>query len=128
MPVPAAYNDLTADREVREHVGWVWYQRKFFVSVRDKYYRHFVRFSSVQYYAVVVSKLNCVNNFHHLRLLVSHRLALFRSFTSYCVSFQKKSIFHEWFQIMKFSTFKKEIISINDRRFYTNHICISALF
>ncbi|VDM95610.1 unnamed protein product, partial [Onchocerca ochengi] len=53
MPVPAAYNDLTADREVREHVGWVWYQRKFFVSVRDKYYRHFVRFSSVQYYAVV---------------------------------------------------------------------------
>ncbi|VDO36103.1 unnamed protein product [Onchocerca flexuosa] len=53
MPVPSAYNDLTADREVREHVGWVWYQRKFFVSVRDKYYRHFVRFSSVQYYAVV---------------------------------------------------------------------------
>lgn len=55
MPVPAAYNDLTADRQVREHVGWVWYQRKFFVSVRDKSYRHFVRFSSVQYYAVVVS-------------------------------------------------------------------------
>ncbi|VDP23480.1 unnamed protein product, partial [Onchocerca flexuosa] len=53
MPVPSAYNDLTTDREVREHVGWVWYQRKFFVSVRDKYYRHFVRFSSVQYYAVV---------------------------------------------------------------------------
>ncbi|VDO42239.1 unnamed protein product [Brugia timori] len=53
MPVPAAYNDLTADREVREHVGWVWYQRSFFVSVRDKSYRHFVRFSSVQYYAVV---------------------------------------------------------------------------
>ncbi|VDK76613.1 unnamed protein product [Litomosoides sigmodontis] len=53
MPVPAAYNDLTADRQVREHVGWVWYQRKFFVSVRSKSYRHFVRFSSVQYYATV---------------------------------------------------------------------------
>uniref|UniRef100_A0A1I8ETX6 Beta-glucuronidase n=2 Tax=Wuchereria bancrofti TaxID=6293 RepID=A0A1I8ETX6_WUCBA len=53
MPVPAAYNDLTADREVREHVGWVWYQRNFFVSIRDKSYRHFVRFSSVQYHAVV---------------------------------------------------------------------------
>lgn len=55
MPVPAAYNDLTADREVRQHVGWVWYQRKFFVGVRDRSYRHFVRFSSVQYYAIVVS-------------------------------------------------------------------------
>ncbi|EJD73975.1 beta-glucuronidase [Loa loa] len=53
MPVPAAFNELTADREVRDHVGWVWYQRKFFLSVRDKPYRHFVRFSSVQYYAVV---------------------------------------------------------------------------
>lgn len=53
MPIPAAYNELTADREVREHVGWVWYQRKFFISARDKPYRHFVRFSSVNYYAVV---------------------------------------------------------------------------
>ena len=26
-PVPASYNDLFADRSVREHVGWVWYQR-----------------------------------------------------------------------------------------------------
>ncbi|VDM99090.1 unnamed protein product [Thelazia callipaeda] len=53
MPVPSAYNDLTADLQVREHVGWVWYQRKFFVSARDKPYRHFARFSSVQYYAAV---------------------------------------------------------------------------
>lgn len=53
MPVPAAYNDITADREVREHVGWVWYQRKFFISSRDKLYRHFARFSSVNYYAAI---------------------------------------------------------------------------
>ncbi len=26
-PVPASYNDLFADRSIREHVGWVWYQR-----------------------------------------------------------------------------------------------------
>lgn len=26
-PVPASYNDLFADPEIRNHVGWVWYQR-----------------------------------------------------------------------------------------------------
>uniref|UniRef100_A0A183CX74 Glyco_hydro_2_N domain-containing protein n=1 Tax=Gongylonema pulchrum TaxID=637853 RepID=A0A183CX74_9BILA len=53
MPVPSAYNELTADRQVREHVGWVWYQRKVIVSARDKPYRHFLRFSSVNYQAFV---------------------------------------------------------------------------
>ncbi|WP_280437685.1 beta-glucuronidase [Nocardia carnea] len=27
-PVPASYNDLFLDPEVRDHVGWVWYQRE----------------------------------------------------------------------------------------------------
>ena len=26
--VPASYNDLFADPEIRDHVGWVWYQRE----------------------------------------------------------------------------------------------------
>lgn len=26
-PVPASYNDLFADATIRDHVGWVWYQR-----------------------------------------------------------------------------------------------------
>ncbi len=26
-PVPASYNDLFVDEEIRDHVGWVWYQR-----------------------------------------------------------------------------------------------------
>jgi len=26
-PVPASYNDLFTDPEIRDHVGWVWYQR-----------------------------------------------------------------------------------------------------
>lgn len=26
-PVPASYNDVFADQEIRDHVGWVWYQR-----------------------------------------------------------------------------------------------------
>ena len=27
MPVPASYNDLVQDVSLRDHVGWVWYQR-----------------------------------------------------------------------------------------------------
>ncbi|ASN20036.1 beta-glucuronidase [Arthrobacter sp. YN] len=26
-PVPSSYNDLFADQQIRDHVGWVWYQR-----------------------------------------------------------------------------------------------------
>jgi len=26
-PVPASYNDLFTDQKIRDHVGWVWYQR-----------------------------------------------------------------------------------------------------
>ncbi|MGO4587537.1 beta-glucuronidase [Paenarthrobacter sp. 2TAF44] len=26
-PVPSSYNDLFADQKIRDHVGWVWYQR-----------------------------------------------------------------------------------------------------
>lgn len=28
MGVPASYNDVFADKAIREHVGWVWYQRE----------------------------------------------------------------------------------------------------
>ncbi|GAB4098053.1 beta-glucuronidase [Sinomonas halotolerans] len=28
MGVPASYNDVFADQEIRDHVGWVWYQRE----------------------------------------------------------------------------------------------------
>ncbi|MCX5319940.1 sugar-binding domain-containing protein [Streptomyces sp. NBC_00120] len=26
-PVPASYNDLFTDSAIRDHVGWIWYQR-----------------------------------------------------------------------------------------------------
>ena len=32
MPVPASYNDITQDRELREYVGDVWYFTKFNIS------------------------------------------------------------------------------------------------
>ena len=27
MPVPASYNDITVSSEVRDFLGWAWYQR-----------------------------------------------------------------------------------------------------
>ncbi|KAL5288756.1 GUSB.2 family protein [Megaselia abdita] len=54
MPVPASYNDITTDPEIRDHVGTVWYDRTFFVpnSWRDNQ-RVWLRFGSVHYEAFV---------------------------------------------------------------------------
>lgn len=56
MPVPASYNDITEDSTLRDHVGTVWYDRKFFVpgSWSDNK-RVWIRFGSVHYEAHVVS-------------------------------------------------------------------------
>ncbi|KJH50583.1 glycosyl hydrolase family 2, sugar binding domain protein [Dictyocaulus viviparus] len=53
MPVPSAYNDLSASAELRDHIGWVWYQTTIFVPKRDIGQRMILRFSSVNYYAKV---------------------------------------------------------------------------
>uniref|UniRef100_A0A1B6CIU9 Beta-glucuronidase n=1 Tax=Clastoptera arizonana TaxID=38151 RepID=A0A1B6CIU9_9HEMI len=55
MPVPSSYNDITEDRDIRDHVGVVWYDRTFFVpdSWRTEGVRVWLRFSSVHYYAQV---------------------------------------------------------------------------
>lgn len=57
MPVPASYNDITEDSELRDHVGTVWYDRTFFVPkswLADKALV-WIRFGSVHYAAMVVS-------------------------------------------------------------------------
>ena len=55
MPVPSSYNDISTDAGLRDHAGWVWYDREFFVpqgwdpaevEVR-------VRFGSVHYTSLV---------------------------------------------------------------------------
>uniref|UniRef100_A0A0K8VYX4 Beta-glucuronidase n=1 Tax=Bactrocera latifrons TaxID=174628 RepID=A0A0K8VYX4_BACLA len=54
MPVPASYNDITTDKAIRDHVGTVWYDRKFFVPrswAKDQ--RVWLRFGSVHYEAFV---------------------------------------------------------------------------
>lgn len=29
MPVPSSYNDVTQDISIRDHIGYVWYEREF---------------------------------------------------------------------------------------------------
>uniref|UniRef100_A0A914EGH7 Beta-glucuronidase n=1 Tax=Acrobeloides nanus TaxID=290746 RepID=A0A914EGH7_9BILA len=53
IPVPSAYNDLVEQREWRDHVGWVWYQLKYTPAQRDQGLRTFLRFESVNYFAMV---------------------------------------------------------------------------
>lgn len=56
MPVPASYNDITEDYYLREHVGTVWYDRRFYVpSAWENDRRIWIRFGSVHYEAFVVS-------------------------------------------------------------------------
>jgi beta-glucuronidase len=40
MPVPASFNDITVDANLRDFVGWAWYHRDFFVpnTWQDKVY------------------------------------------------------------------------------------------
>lgn len=53
MAVPSSYNDLIEYEEVRDHVGWVWYERSFTIhkSLLDE--RIVLRFGSVTHEAKV---------------------------------------------------------------------------
>jgi len=53
MPVPASYNEITQDVSLRDHIGWVWYERDFFVPAEwaDKQIR--LRVGAANHQAVV---------------------------------------------------------------------------
>lgn len=53
MPVPASYNDVTQDAELRDLVGWVWYERDFFVPRAWQGRRVVLRFGSATHHASV---------------------------------------------------------------------------
>lgn len=54
MPVPAAYNDITDQIELRNHIGWVWYQTQYESPLLASSDGHiFLRFGSVNYVAFV---------------------------------------------------------------------------
>lgn len=52
-PVPASYNDIFTDPKIREHSGWVWYQRKVRVPRGWNDERIFVRADSATHEGVI---------------------------------------------------------------------------
>jgi beta-glucuronidase len=52
MPVPASYNDITEDAAIRDHVGWAWYERGFFVPSSWNGQAVVLRFGSVTHSAL----------------------------------------------------------------------------
>lgn len=57
MPVPSSYNDITEERWLRDFIGWVWYEKMFYVppSWITTPKRVILRFESVFYHCKVVS-------------------------------------------------------------------------
>lgn len=58
MPVPSSFNDVGQDRQLRNFVGWVWYEREVTLPQRwtqDLGTRVVLRIGSAHYYAIVVS-------------------------------------------------------------------------
>ena len=57
MPVPSSYNDVTEERWLRDFIGWVWYDKQFYVppSWLANNKRVVLRFDSVFYRCKVVS-------------------------------------------------------------------------
>ena len=53
MPVPASYNDVTLDTAQRDHVGYLWYQRKVVVPRFAEGERLILRFGSATHAATV---------------------------------------------------------------------------
>lgn len=53
MPVPASYNDLYDGTTIRDHIGWVWYEREIVIPDRFFTQRIVLRFGSVTHKARV---------------------------------------------------------------------------
>ncbi|GAB1608204.1 beta-glucuronidase-like isoform X1 [Argonauta hians] len=53
MPVPSSFNDVTQERRLRDFVGWVWYDREFYVDPRWKLDTVHLRFDSAHYNTIV---------------------------------------------------------------------------
>uniref|UniRef100_T1J7V1 Beta-glucuronidase n=1 Tax=Strigamia maritima TaxID=126957 RepID=T1J7V1_STRMM len=65
MPVPSSFNDITQNRTIRDHIGWVWYDKELFIpnGWSNKSQRIFIRFGSVHYNAIVwINGINVLNH------------------------------------------------------------------
>ena len=54
MPVPSSYNDISADENLRDFVGWVWYDKEVFLASEWSNKRVMLRIDSAHYYSSVV--------------------------------------------------------------------------
>ena len=57
MPVPSSFNDITQNVTLRDFIGWVWYDREFWVpkAWKDGNTRIMLRFESAHYNTIAVS-------------------------------------------------------------------------
>lgn len=53
IPVPSSYNDLFTDKKIREHVGYVWYERDFYLPLEWKDMDVNIRFGCATHKAIV---------------------------------------------------------------------------
>lgn len=53
MPVPSAWNDLFEEQKDRDFVGWVWYEREFYVAQKIPTETTMLRFGSATHHAMV---------------------------------------------------------------------------
>ncbi|WP_221567161.1 beta-glucuronidase [Alkalihalobacillus sp. TS-13] len=53
MAVPASYNDIGVRSEIKNHIGWVWYEREFAIPSYLKNERIVIRFGSATHVAKV---------------------------------------------------------------------------
>ena len=63
MPVPSSFNDITQNVSLRDFIGWVWYDREFWVpkSWLDGKTRVMLRFESAHYNSVVVRGVTAID-------------------------------------------------------------------
>jgi beta-glucuronidase len=53
MAVPASMNDIGVTRKIKEHIGWVWYEREFLIPSSLRGSRIVLRFGSATHQAIV---------------------------------------------------------------------------
>ncbi|KAF4974597.1 hypothetical protein FZEAL_8524 [Fusarium zealandicum] len=63
IPVPASYNDIFVDANIRNHVGWVYYQRSATIPRGWSQQRYFLRFDAATHHGrVYVNDRLCVEH------------------------------------------------------------------
>ncbi|GKX29775.1 beta-glucuronidase [Vallitalea longa] len=53
MPVPSSYNDITQNKEIKDHIGDVWYERKVIIPKSWHNQRIILRVGSATHYGIV---------------------------------------------------------------------------